>query len=437
MLDRDEMREIAEKVIGMCEADEVEVVITSSDGYLTRYASNHIHQNTGETNFTITVRAVVGKRMGEASTDRLDEGSLKEVACNASELARVSPEDPELLPRLGPQDYREVEAFYYEEITPRERAEGVAQVVDPCRTIGLTAAGIFANARSSMVIANSKGLFAFYKSTSVTFSASVMGEGSSGWCERSAKTKAEIFPREIGERAIHKAEKGRNPKEIEPGKYTVVLEPAAVAGLVGYLAFGFDALAVDEGRSFLAGKLGRRVFGENVNLATDVYHPLHREAPFDAEGVPTKRVQLVQEGVVENLVYDRLTAEKHGVEPTGHGVGGRGTYGAYPRALVMGGGGDTLEEMIASTRRGIFVTRVHYQNLVDPMQLIVTGMTRDGTFWIEDGKIRFGIKNLRFNQSLLDMLNKVEMMSEAVYAFGMVVPAVKVVDFNFTSGTEF
>ena len=194
---------------------------------------------------------------------------------------------------------------------------------------------------------------------------------------------------------------------------------------------------MEEGRSFLSGKVGKKLFGDNINIASDVYHPLHRDVPFDSEGVPTKRVQLIRDGVAENLVYDRLTAKRHGLEPTGHGLGPRGKLGAIPRALVMEGGRDTLEEMISSTERGILVTRFHYHNLVDPMKLIVTGMTRDGTFWIEDGRIRFGIKNLRFNQSLLDLLNSVEMTSEPVYVSGAVVPALKAREFNFTSSTEF
>lgn len=437
MPSREEIGEIAEKALRTCEADEAEVVIRSRRSYLTRYASNYIHQNVGEASLRITLRAVVGKRMGEAWTGGTDEDSLKRLARMALELARSSPDDPELLPRLGPQEYRKVEAFCEDDTSPSERARWISEVVLPCRERGLEAAGFFSEERRVLAIANSKGLFAFYRRTSFTFSASVASEDSSGWCERSSWRKGDISPREVGEVAVRKAEMGRNPKEVGPGRYPVILEPAAVADLVKYLAPGFDALAVEEGRSFLSGRVGEKLFGENINVASDVYHPLHRDVPFDCEGVPTKRVQLIRNGVAENLAYDRLTAIRHGADPTGHGLGPRGRLGAIPRALVMEGGKHTLEEMISSTERGILVTRFHYTNLVDPIELIVTGMTRDGTFWIEDGRIRFGIKNLRFNQSLLDLLKGVEMASEPVYASGAVVPALKVGEFNFTSGTEF
>ena len=438
MLERDRIREIAEKIMTECPADEVEVVISSVDHYLTRYAQNHIHQNTGLTNTSITVRAVFGRRMGEASTNKTDDESLKEVAVTAAKLAEISPEDPNLLPRLGPQEYEEVNAYQDEPLSPMERARYVSKAIEMCKSRGLIAAGIFSNTRSCHAIANSKGLFAFHSSTRHIFSLSVMAEGNgAGWCERISRKLADIDPEEIAEIAIRKAEMSRNPREVPPGKYTVILEPEAVANLLSFLGFGFNALAVEEGWSPLRDKIGKRVFGENITISSDVYHPLHQETPFDAEGVPTKRVVLVERGVVKGLVYDRATAARKGVEPTGHGVDPRGAYGAHPRAIVVEGGEDSIEEMISSTERGILVTRFHYENLVDPMNLIVTGMTRDGTFMVEGGEVKFPIKNFRFNVSLFDVLNKVEMLSEPVYASGMVVPAMKISEFNFTSGTEF
>ncbi|MBM3212435.1 TldD/PmbA family protein, partial [Candidatus Poribacteria bacterium] len=187
---------------------------------------------------------------------------------------------------------------------------------------------------------------------------------------------------------------------------------------------------------FLTGKVGQKILGDNITLVSNPYHPLHQGRPFDGDGVPTKPVVLIDKGVVTNLVYDRLTAKKHGVEPTGHGGGGRNAYGAYPSDVVMEGGKATLEEMIASVDKGILVTRFWYTNYVDPMKVIVTGMTRDGTFWIENGKIAYGIKNFRINQNVLEMLCNVEMMSEPVSADGMVVPAIKAGEFNFSSETD-
>jgi len=234
---------------------------------------------------------------------------------------------------------------------------------------------------------------------------------------------------------VDKALAGRDPKALPPGKYTVILEPAAM-DLVSFMLSGFNALAVDEGRSFLTGKVGEKIVGDNITMASDPYHPLHQGRPYDGDGVPTEQVTLVENGTAKNLVYDRLTAKKHGVEPTGHGGGGRNAYGAYPSYMVMEGGNATLEDMIASTDKGILVTRFWYMRMVDPMKVIVTGMTRDGTFWIENGKIAYGIKNFRFNESVLEMLGNVDMMSEPVLSGGAVVPAIKVRDFNFTSGTD-
>jgi predicted Zn-dependent protease len=316
-----------------------------------------------------------------------------------------------------------------------DRAQSVAEVVNLCEESNLKAAGAFSDGSSCGALGNSKGLFAFHQSSGVNFSMTALGDDSSGWAGRSSHRRGEVDTKALGAIAVEKAVKGREPKEIPPGKYTVILEPAAVSVMV-FMFGGFNALAVDEGRSFLAGKMGEKVLGDNITLTSDPYHPLHQGRPFDGDGVPTKRVVLMENGVAANLVYDRLTAGKHGVEPTGHGGGGRNAYGAYPSSIVMEGGGATLEEMIASTEKGVLVTRFWYMRVVDPMKVIVTGMTRDGTFWIENGKIAYGIKNFRFNQNVLDMLNKVEMMSEPTLAGGMVVPAIKVRDFNFTSGTD-
>ncbi len=437
ILSKDDAKGIIEKVLEISNADETEVHLGCSSSALTRFADNHIHQNVAGDGFGLTVRAILGKQMGEAHISKSDNGALKKVVADAIELAKVSPPDQELLPRPEPQTYRKVQAYYDETITPMERAEGVAKAVHKSKNAQLTAAGIFGNGVSSSAMGNSKGLFAYHRSSSVTFSTTAMGDDSSGWAEKTSKSKSDVKPDELAEIATRKAELSKAPLAIEPGKYTIILEPAASAGLIRYLDSGFNALAVDEGRSYLVGKIGEKIVGEGISIACDVYHPLHQVRSYDGEGIPTKRVDLFKNGVISQLVYDRLTARKHGVEPTGHGFGGRNSFGAMPRCLVMEGGNATLEEMIASTKRGILVTHFHYQNMVDPMQVIVTGMTRDGTFWIENGKIRYGIKNFRFNQSILTMLNNVEMMSEPVFAGGMVVPAMKVKEFNFSSSTEF
>ena len=438
MLSRDEAKSILDKVMVVSTADETEAYVDSYRSSVTRFAENHIHQNVSEEDVHLSVTAVLGKRMGDASTNKLDDESIKKVVDNAIEIARFAPPDDELLPRLGPQVCREVQAYdpSVDDLTPMDRARAVAEVVKLCKENGLKAAGAFSDRSGSEALATSRGLFAFHQGSDINFSVTALGTDSSGWASGSSHRRSEVDPGSLGAIAVEKALKSRKPKEIPPGNYTVILEPTAVAHLVIFMSDGFNALAVDEGRSFLTGKMGQKITGDEVTLVSDPYHPLHQGRPFDGDGVPTKSVVLIENGVAANLVYDRLTAKKHGVEPTGHGDGGRNTYGAYPSYLAMEGRVATLEDMISSTDKGILVTTFHYMNIVDPMKVIVTGMTRDGTFWIENGKIAYGIKNFRFNQNVLDMLSNVEMMSKPALAGEMAVPAMKVREFNFTSGTE-
>lgn len=438
VLSHNEIRSIIDKVLAVSTADETEAHVSSYRNSLTRFAESHIHQNVSEDNFYLSVTAVVGKRMGDASTNKLDDKSIEKAIHDSIEIARLSPSDNELLPRLGPQTYREVKSYdpSIDRLSPISRAQAVAEAVGICEKNGLRAAGAFSDRSSSGMLATSRGLFAFHQSSGIDFGITALSDDSSGWASRSSHRSEDIDPGFLGEIAADKSLKSHNPKEVPTGKYTVILEPAAAADLIAFMSGGFNALAVDEGRSFLTGKLGQKIVGEQINLVSDPYHPLHQDRPFDGDGVPTKSVVLIENGVASNLVYDRLTAKKHGVEPTGHGAGGRNAYGAYPSCIAMKGGTASLEDMIAAVDRGILVTRFWYMNYVDPMKVIVTGMTRDGTFWIENGKIAYGIKNFRFNQSVLDMLSNVEMMSEPVLAEGIVVPAMKVKDFNFTSGTD-
>jgi len=309
ILSKDDAKKIIDKVLEISTANETEVHLGCSSSALTRFADNHIHQNVAGDSFGLTVVAVLGKQMGEAHISKFDDDSLKKVVADAIELAKVSPPDPELLPRPEPQTYRGVQSYYDGTITPMERAEGVAKVVRKSKNAQLTAAGIFSNGVSCSAMGNSKGLFASYTSSSVAFSTTVMSDDSSGWAEKTSKRKSDVEPDELAEIAIRKAELSKKPLAVEPGKYTVILEPAASAGLLRYLASGFNALAVDEGRSYLVGKSGERIVGEEISIASDVYHPLHQGRPYDGEGIPTKRVDLFKDGVVTQLVYDRLTAK--------------------------------------------------------------------------------------------------------------------------------
>ena len=438
MLSQDEIKSILDKVTSISTADETEAYVGSSRNSLTRFAENHIHQNVSQDNIYLSVTVVLGNRMGEASINKIDDDSIKRVVSDAIEIAQLSPPDEELLPRMSPQKYQEVQAYDpdIDSLTPMDRAKEVAYVVKACEKNGLKTAGVFTDNSDISAMGTSKGLFASYQRSGINFSVTAMGDDSSGWADKSSHRRSGIDVKSLGQIAINKAISSRNPMDVPPGSYTVILEPDAVAELIDFMLYGFNALAVDEGRSFLTDRMGQKITGDYVTLVSDPYHPLHQGRPYDGDGVPTKRVELIKNGIAQNLVYDRLTAEKHGVEPTGHGRGGRNTYGAYPSYPVMSGGKASLEDMIASTDKGILVTRFWYTNYVDPMKVIITGMTRDGTFWIENGKITHGIKNFRFNQNVIDMLNNVEMMSESVLASSIIVPAMKVRDFNFSSGTD-
>jgi len=441
---RQHAEEIFAKVLKYSTADETEAIISSTAYALTRFANNTIHQNVAEEGGSLSVRVVLDRRMARASTNKFDEASIRQTCEAALTLARLRPPDPELLPMPGPQTFRAVHRFHKEtaELTPQARAETVRQVIARAEKDGLTAAGIFSSGCFATGLFNSRGLSAFHEETVSEFSVTILGESSSGWAKKTSPNCRELQPEALADRAARKALESREPREIEPGKYTVILEPAAVLDLLGYLFSDFGGLAIHEKRSCLTGRVGQQVFGANINVRDDVYHPRQSGAPFDGEGVPRQRVTLIEQGVVKGVVYARQTAHKTGAEPTGHGLPLPNEIGETPVNIVMEGGRTSIQEMVRSTKRGLLVTRLWYIREVDPYQKILTGMTRDGTFWIEDGKVQYGLRNLRFNQSMIEMLGQVEMMSPPERAageetFDMVVPAMKVRDFSFSSLTKF
>lgn len=446
-MERERAREICERTLSFTSADEAEVILQGGSSALTRFANNRIEQNVNERGYHISVRTVLGRKVGRASTNIFDDDSLKKAARAAQLIAKYQKDDEELLPMPEPQEYSEIPNFVEATagFSPANRAEAVSDLINRCRAQeGLTTAGIFSNEAQYLALANSKGLLAYEGMTSAVFSATVMTDDSAGWAEDNSKDVAKIDLAGVADTATDKALSSRSPVAIEPGEYTVVLEPAAVGNLIiylGYLAFG--ALACQEGRSFLSDKLGEKVFGENITIEDNVYHELSAGLPFDFEGMPRRSVMLVENGVAKNVVHDRKTAEKAGAQTTGHGLPVPNTSGPIPLNLVFQPGDDTLEEMIASTKKGILVTQFHYANTVNPMKLVITGMTRNGTFLIEDGKVSKPIKNLRMTESLEKILNNVEMIGKdqvkrrGFFGGGLVVPALKVNNFTFSSGTEF
>ncbi|PYU28401.1 MAG: hypothetical protein DMG32_02820 [Acidobacteria bacterium] len=439
-----ELHHLAERVLRLSDADETEVHIDFVADALTRFANNTIHQNVAEQTLSVSVRTVFDGRTARATTNKTDDESLCRAVAASAALARSQPRNPDLLPMPGPQSYAKVARYFpaTAATTPQDRAVAVARVTELAQQNKQTAAGIFSTGASLTAIANSKGLFASYRQSRAEFSITILERDSSGWAKASAPDRDQIDPHALAQCASEKAAASRRPKEVEPGRWTVILEPAAVLDLVGFLFYDFAGTAVLDQRSCFTNRLGKQVMGENVTIHDDVTHALQSGPPFDGEGLPRQTVLLVDRGVPRHLVYSRATARKMKAKPTGHGLPLPNQDGEAPFNLVFVGGNTSVETMIATTDRGILLTRLWYIREVDPYEKILTGMTRDGSFLVESGKISTGIRNFRFNQNILEMLSNVGQMSPAVRAAGeesfeMVVPAMKVRDFHFTEVTKF
>jgi len=439
-------RAICEAVFEKVPKGEAEVLLQDETSSLTRFAENRIHQNVSHSSMEISVRIQLGKRVGRASTNRLDEEALGRCAMRALAFARLQPEDKDLLPLPGPQKYRDVSAFVKRtaQLSPENRADAVADAVGRCKSKKLKAAGKYESGASALVLANSRGLFAAHRATESCFDITAMAGDSSGWASAANKDARRYDPKCLTERAVDKALRSRNPIAVDPGPYTVVLEPAAVTDFLMFMAlYGFGGLGYLEGRSFTSGKLGKKILGANVTIVDDAYAEKTTGIPFDFEGMPRQRVPLVKNGVVAGVVHDRQTARRAGTQTTGHALPQPNNYGPIPLNPCFGAGESSLDEMIADTKRGLLVTHFHYTNIIDPMRMILTGMTRDGTFLIENGEVRRPVRNMRFTQSLIEALNNVRAISReresapAFWGSTMLVPAMQIDGFTFSSGTEF
>jgi PmbA protein len=440
-----EMRRLAERVLRLSqEADETEVEIIAAADALTRFANNVVHQNVAEKTLAVSVRTVFDGRTARATTNKTDEDSLRRVIAASGDLARSQPKDPDLLPMPRVQKYTKVDRYFdgTAAATPDQRARAVADVCALATENKQTAAGIFATGASAMLLANSAGLRAAYRQTHAEFSITILEPDSSGWAKAGDPDLRHINPLELAAEASGKAAHSRQPREVEPGRWTVILEPAAVLDLVGFLFYDFAGTSVLDQRSCFNNRMGKKIMGDNITLHDDVTHPLQSGPAFDGEGVPRQKILLIENGVPRNLVYSRATAKKMKAKPTGHGLPLPNQDGEAPVNLVFAGGNTSVENMVASTGRGILVTRLWYIREVDPYEKVLTGMTRDGTFLVEGGRVVAGLRNFRFNMSLLEMLSSVEHLGPAVRAAGeesfeMVVPAMKVNGFHFTEVTKF
>jgi PmbA protein len=447
LLPQSGVRRIIDSVLRLAKSigvAETEVHVDEVDESLTRFANNAIHQNVAERGLTVSVRTAVDGRTARATTNRIDEDSLRGAIEASLSLAHSQPRDPKLLPLPGRQRYRNVNRFAAQTaaLTPEDRARAVRRACDLAVKRGQVAAGIFASGQAQAAVGNSRGLFAAYRETHAEFSITMQEQPAASWAKANAANVRALDPQKLAERASEKAHLATNAQELPPGRYTVILEPSAVLDIVGFLFYDFAATALADKRSCLNDRMGKQIFGENITIADDVYHPLQLGAPFDGEGMPRERVLLVDRGVAKNLVYSRASAKVAKKKPTGHGFALPNEYGEAPMNLVFAGGNAPVEEMIASTDRGLLVTRLWYIREVDPYEKIMTGMTRDGLFLVEKGRVTSAVRNFRFNQSLLEMLRSVELLGPALRATGeeafeMVVPAMKVRDFHFSEVTKF
>lgn len=437
MLGERQCFDLLDGALAAAEADQMEVVLQITDSALTRFADSAIHQNVSEHNASVSVRAVVGKRIGVARGNQFTRDDVQAVARRAVDLARVSALDEHFVSLPQPEQLPEVHSF--SEVTagstPEARAQAVARIAAVAERHRGRASGSFGIETSEVAIANSLGLRVYFPATEASVVTVVADDEASGYAEWRGTDIARLDAESLAEIAGGKCAAGRGAEAIEPGEYTVVLEPLAVGDMLFMLAYmGLGALAVQEGRSFMCERIGERIVGENIILWDDATDARQLAVPCDWEGVPKRKVVLIEDGVARGPAYDSYTAGRDGVSSTGHALPAPNTFGPVPLHLFLGPGEPTVEDMIASTERGLLVTRFHYTNVVHDRRTIFTGMTRDGTFLIENGKRTRPVKNLRFTQSILDALSRVEMIGRegqlTEYAY---VPALKIEEFAFTS----
>lgn len=438
ILTQDAAQALLKKVLSYSKADECEVNLYGSDGGNIRYARNAVSTSGGVSQNTLVVQSSFGKKVGVATINEFDDASLEKVVRRAEELAKLAPENPEFMPNLGPQQYATNPKTFEQStaaIDPKFRADAVAQSLAISKESKLTAAGFMENSAGFASMMNSSGLFAYNTSTNVNFNVTLRtadGKGS-GYASKGYTDASKLDVAAATRIAAQKAANSANAKAIEPGKYTVILEPAAAIVLLETMFFGMDARSADEGRSFLskpggATKLGEKLVDERVTIYSDPLNPELPTSTWNGDGRPQEKITWIDKGVIKNLYYSRYWAQKKNAKPV-----------PSPDGVIMVGGDASLEDLIKSTEKGILVTRLWYIREVDPQTLLYTGLTRDGTFYIENGEIKFPVKNFRFNESPIIMLNNLEALGKPERTVSgesntqALIPPMKIRDFTFTS----
>ncbi len=446
MIEEKEARIISDGILKRCKGEAAELTLMFNDASLTRFANNIIHQNVAERDAEVTLRCFIGKQIGTASTNRMDEAGLDELVRHAKANAAASPEDPNYPGLPEPEAYQHVTTWDQNtaDYSPEKRARAVGAVCQMAVEKSLNSSGAFSTGSTALVVANTQGVFAYQTQTSADFQTVVMSDDSSGRSQESAWKVDELNVEALGKEAIETAAKGHNPRKIDPGEYTVIFEHYVTEDLVSSLNFyGMGAQAVLEGRSWMTDRIGQQLMSPLVNIWDDGMDPLGVALPFDFEGVPKQRVDIVKQGVVLGPVYDRYSGAKMGKPSTGHAtpINFRG-FGPLAMNLFMATGDATIEDMIASTKRGLYINRFWYTRLVHPHDCVITGMTRDGVFMIEDGEITYPVKNLRYTMPYVQALANVEAVGKASHllvgdfgGLGVRVPGLKIKGFVFTGST--
>ena len=428
--------------IGKCEDfDQIQASILHRENSLTRFANSKIHQNVNETHIDLFIKGVIGKKIGYVQTNRFEniEDTLKKL----KKITMLQKDNPDFKSLPENKESRNVKSFYKEtyEYTPEERAEDVITLVDAAHEKDIkSVSGAFSTSYMRFSIANSLGINKSFEATLASLNTNVMGETGFGYADFTSRNVKDFEFADLGREAAERCVMSENPRKIDPGEYEVVLEEYAVATMIMYLSFmGFSATDYQEKRSFMYGNLGKKITGD-ITIWDDGLDETNLAMPFDFEGVPKQRVSLINKGTAENVVHNSYTAGKENRESTGHAI--LNSEKPFPTNIFFESGDSDKEEMISETKKGLLITRFHYVNTVHPIKTVITGMTRDGTFLIEDGEIKHPVRNLRFTQSILEALKNTELISretklESNFGRGIRVPKLKSGKFLFTGTTKF